>query len=125
MRMMTEFKIETVSQTARIVLDQCQTSQEENLIEYKNKLFRLITHIDTGYDIQSHGRLEYFNGTDFIRIASFSHDEIAEQVWLNHSGCDTCNHYRTTGQRKTDFIDYVKYLISRYESFMPHQEAKA
>ena len=78
--MMTEFKIETVSQTARIVLDQCQTSQEENLIEYKNKLFRLITHIDTGYDNQSHGILEYFNGTDFIRIASFSHDEIAEQI---------------------------------------------
>ena len=96
---------------------QRQSTYEETLIRYANKLFRLITHIDRSYDFQTYGRLEYFNGTDFVKISTFSHDQIAQIMYHN-------NHARATGYRDDIFLEMVEGIISKYEKFMPHEELK-
>ena len=80
-----------------------QSTDVTTLIQYKNKLFRVLTHLDRSYDFQSYGSLEYFNGTDFITITGYSHDQISSDF----------------------FFDDVEKIISKYEKFMPHQEVKA
>lgn len=80
-----------------------QSTDMTTLIQYKKKLFRVTTHLDRSYDFQSYGRLEYFNGTDFIKITGYSHNQITADY----------------------FFDAVEKTISMYEKFMPHQEAKA
>lgn len=114
---MAKFDIETVS------FDMRDNADEETLIRYNNKLFRLDTHIDISYDFQSHGILEYFNGTDFITIVSFSHKDMAQIIC--HEGSPSGNYKQTTGYRDEKLLKKVKGIISRYEKFMPHQEAKA
>ena len=80
-----------------------QSTDMTTLIQYKKKLFRVTTHLDRSYDFQSYGRLEYFNGTDFIKITGYSHNQITAD----------------------NFFDDVEKTISRYEKFMPVQEAKS
>lgn len=80
-----------------------QSTDVTTLIQYKNKLFRVTTHLDRSYDFQSYGRLEYFNGTDFIKITGYSHNQITAD----------------------NFFDGVERIIDTYEKFMPHEETKA
>ena len=81
------------------------------LIQHANKLLRVYTHIDDAYDFQSHGRLEYFNGSDFITITSFNHTEIAGYGKYNTN-------------RTQDFMNKCRKMIETYEKFMPHEESK-
>ena len=105
---------------------QRQSTYEETLIRYANKLFRLITHIDRSYDFQTYGKLEYFNGTDFVKISTFSHDQIVHEINHENKDCDgkIYNHVETTGYRNDVFLEMVEGIISKYEKFMPHEESK-
>ena len=98
------------------ITNEHQNYNVTTLIQYANKLFRVYTHIDNSYEFQSHGKLEYFNGSDFITISTFSHAEI------NHSLESMLSHYNPC--RSEEFKEKYRKLIETYEKFMPHEESK-
>ncbi len=94
------------------ITNEHQNYNVTTLIQYANKLFRVYTHIDNSYDFQSHGRLEYFNGSDFITISTFNHKEIIDE-----------NPYDKP-KRSEEFKENYRKMIETYEKFMPHEESK-
>ncbi len=94
------------------ITNEHQNYNVTTLIQYANKLFRVHTHIDNSYDFQSHGKLEYFNGSDFITISTFSHAEIIDE-----------NPYDKP-KRSEGFKEKYREMIKTYEKFMPHEESK-
>jgi len=94
------------------ITNEHQNYNVTTLIQYANKLFRVYTHIDNSYDFQSHGKLEYFNGSDFITISTFSHAEIIDE-----------NPYDEP-KRSEEFKENYRKMIETYEKFMPHEESK-
>jgi aromatic ring hydroxylase len=102
------------------ITNEHQNYNVTTLIQYANKLFRVYTHIDNSYDFQSHGKLEYFNGSDFITISTFSHEEII-YGWYDE-GQPTDKRLRI--KRSEGFKKKYRKLIKTYEKFMPHEESK-
>ena len=94
------------------ITNEYQNYNVTTLIQYASKLFRVYTHIDNSVTYQSHGKLEYFNGSDFITISTFSHAEINHSLAYNNP----C--------RSEEFKEKYRKLIETYEKFMPHEESK-
>lgn len=117
------------------------------LIQYANKLFRVYTHIDNSVTYQSRGKLEYFNGSDFITISTFNHKEImywsvcseckeppysSANPQIDMDGkindfCGSCGRVDKSvhePKRSEGFKENYRKMIETYEKFMPHEESK-
>ncbi len=101
------------------ITNEHQNYNVTTLIQYANKLFRVHTHIDNSYDFQSHGKLEYFNGSDFITISTFSHKEIIKKERPVNG-----KSFPNPRKRSEEFKEKYREMIKTYEKFMPHEESK-
>ena len=116
------------------ITNEHQNYNVTTLIQYANKLFRVYTHIDNSYEFQSHGKLEYFNGSDFITISTFNHKEIMYPIcseckeindFESGSGqyfcrsCGRCDEFVYEPKRSEGFKENYRKMIETYEKFMP------
>ena len=128
------------------ITNEYQNYNVTTLIQYANKLFRVYTHIDNSVTYQSRGKLEYFNGSDFITISTFSYNEImywsvcseckeppysSETPQIDYQTgkieefCGSCGHHdKSVGEpkRSEGFKENYRKIIETYEKFMPHEE---
>ena len=89
------------------------------MVEYNNKLFKVVAHIDTSYDFQSYGRVDYFNGSTFETVSSLSHDQMTQGFKRNPSGGTTrIDNWQQIFDNQ-QFVNTFKQIIQDYEKYMP------